>query len=133
RGRLLGQIVPQQFEPLTFQVSHRVAAARSTRLEVDLESLAHFRRIHHAAAPPPATGSRRCGACSTSISCTSGVQLPPQWPVVAVVRVAIWVRVCAPSPMARSIVLYLMLLQRQTVFSAPTRSRSQSSRARAIS
>ncbi len=48
------------------------------------------------------------------------MQLPPQWPVVAVVRDAIWASVQAPSRMARSIVLYLMLLHRQTVFSPRT-------------
>src|SRR4051794_41175005 len=60
------------------------------------------------------------GACSAIICRTSGVQLPPQWPVVAVVRAAICDNVHAPSRIARSIVLYLMLLHRQTVFSPRT-------------
>jgi hypothetical protein len=55
---------------------------------------------------------------SASICSTSGVQLPPQYPVVAVVRVAIWLTHTAPSRMARSIVRYLTLLHRQTVFNA---------------
>jgi len=63
-----------------------------------------------------AAGFAYAGACSAIICRTSGVQLPPQWPVVAVVRAAICASVHAPSRMQRSIVLYLMLLQRQTVF-----------------
>jgi hypothetical protein len=109
-----------QLEPFTFQVGDRFAAARSTRLQPHLEVLDHHAFLTHqasgAAAPAGLTGT--LGASSAIICSMSGVQLPPQYPVVAVVRVATWLIHAAPSRIARSIVRYLTLLQRQTVFNA---------------
>jgi hypothetical protein len=117
RRRILEEIVLVDVDALTFQVSDRIAAARSRRLEVHLHAFRHFCLTHHAPAGATcsAAGFAFCGACSSSISCTSGVQLPPQCPVVAVVQTAICAIVHAPLRMARSIVLYLMLLHRHTV------------------
>jgi hypothetical protein len=123
RRRLFREIVFDQFDALTFQVSHRIAAARSTWLEIHLHAFAHFFLTHQAS--PPAIeldggGGHVPPQCSSSICCTSGVQLPPHCPIVAVVRAAIWEMDFAPSRMARSIVRYLMLLHRQTVFKPRT-------------
>jgi hypothetical protein len=143
RRRLLRQIVFLDFDSATFQVGDRLAAAGSGRLEVHLDFVRHFFLTHHAfvAAPPascggPATGDPTgispaaeteprlsagplvagAAARSASISRISGVQLPPQCPVVAPVLFATSSTVRAPSRIARSMVLYLMLLQRQMVF-----------------
>ena len=48
RRRLFGEIVFHQFDVLTFQVSNRIAAARSTRLEIDVDALCHFFLTHQA-------------------------------------------------------------------------------------
>jgi len=122
RRPLFGQIVLDRFDAVLVEEGDRLPARRSARLEIDLDALRHLFRTHHAAGvcSPETAGGRgtaaRTGASSSSIAWTSGVQLPPQWPVVAPVRAAIWVIVHAPSRIALSIVRYLMLLQRQTVF-----------------
>ena len=80
RWRILQQIVFIDVDALTFQVSDRIAAARSRRLEIHLHAFRHFCLTHHAPAGAVccAAGFAVCGACSSSISWTSGVQLPPQ-------------------------------------------------------
>jgi len=80
RRRILGQIVFIDVDALTFQVGDRIAAARSRRLEVHLHAFRHFCLTHHAPAGAVccAAGFAVCGACSSSISWMSGVQLPPQ-------------------------------------------------------
>jgi len=49
RGRLLGQIVFDELDVLTFQVSNRFAAARSTRFEVHLDAFRHHFFLTHQA------------------------------------------------------------------------------------
>ncbi len=49
-GALFGQIVTNELVSATFQVGDRLAAARSTRLEVDLDLLRHFFLTHQASA-----------------------------------------------------------------------------------
>jgi hypothetical protein len=120
RRALPRQIVFVQFQPFTFQVGDRLAAARSARFEPYLERLDHHVFLTHQASGAAAAAGFD-GAFDLSaaiISSMSGVQLPPQYPVVAVVRVAIWLTHPAPSRMARSIVRYLTLLHRQTVVNA---------------
>ena len=71
-GRLLRQIVPNQFESATFQVGDRLAAAGSAGFEIDLEWLAHFFLTHHAsgfaAAGLGAAAVAYFGASSSSIA-----------------------------------------------------------------
>jgi hypothetical protein len=109
-----------QFKPFTFQVGDRFAAARSTGLQPHLEVFDHYAFLtHQASGAAAAAGFAGAFDRRSAIICSiSGVQLPPQYPVVAVVRVATWLTHTAPSRMARSIVRYFMLLHRQTVFSA---------------
>jgi hypothetical protein len=62
RRTLLRQIVAVQFEPFTFQVGYRFAAARSRRFQPHLHAFRrhHFFLTHHAsgaaAAPDTAAG-----------------------------------------------------------------------------
>src|SRR6185436_17875920 len=116
RGRLLGQVVLDDVDPVLVEEGDRLPAGGSARLEIELAF--HFFRTHHVAAlaAGAAEASGRWMASSSSICWMSAVQLPPQWPVVAVVQAATCVMVHAPLRMARSMVRYLMLLQRQTVF-----------------
>jgi hypothetical protein len=44
---LLRQIMFYELDALTFQVGDRIAAARSTRFEVDLDAFRHFFFTHH--------------------------------------------------------------------------------------
>lgn len=121
RRTLPREIVFVQFQPFTFQVGDRLAATRSGRFEPYLERLDHHVFLTHQASGAAAAAAGLDGAFDLSaaiISSMSGVQLPPQYPVVAVVRVAIWLTHPAPSRMARSIVRYLTLLHRQTVVKA---------------
>ena len=89
--------------------------------------LAYPPRIGFAALPLPCLAAaatslpgRRISAPAPRSSPAPGGTAPAALPVVAVVREATWFSVWAPSRMARSIVLYLMLLHRQIVLRART-------------
>jgi hypothetical protein len=72
-----------QFDAATFQVGYRFAAARSARLQVDVD-FAHFFLTHQASAALDATGwdwtahGTGVPAISAIMARMSGVQVPPQ-------------------------------------------------------